>query len=205
MTLSRETVTMTALRLLDETGLDGLTLRKIAAELHVQAPALYWHFTNKQELLDAMAATVLAASAAGWLPALDGASWQEAALILGRGLRQTLLRHRDGARLFNGALLTHPALAIPVAAALTSFTRAGFPTREAALALTTIDAYALGAAIREQGLLSRPGDAVLPVPLDAQEYADPADRFDHGLRLIVAGLERPVTGKTRKSKKSKKK
>jgi len=50
--LERDLVVNTALKLLDEVGLDGLTLRKLAAELGVQAPALYWHFKNKQALLD---------------------------------------------------------------------------------------------------------------------------------------------------------
>ena len=43
------------LRLLDEVGLDGLTLRRLAAELDAKAPALYWHFANKQQPLDHMA------------------------------------------------------------------------------------------------------------------------------------------------------
>lgn len=53
--IDRKQVVDTALRLLNEVGLDGLTLRGIAKELNVQAPALYWHFKNKQELLDEMA------------------------------------------------------------------------------------------------------------------------------------------------------
>ena len=53
--LDREHVVRVALRLLDEAGLDGLTLRRLAAELDVKAPALYWHFANKQDLLDHMA------------------------------------------------------------------------------------------------------------------------------------------------------
>jgi AcrR family transcriptional regulator len=53
--LSRATVAEAALRLLNETGLEKLTLRAIATELHVKAPALYWHFKSKQELIDEMA------------------------------------------------------------------------------------------------------------------------------------------------------
>src|ERR1700688_4158094 len=53
--LKRQGVVRTALRILDEVGLDGLTVRKLASELGVQAPALYWHFKNKQALLDEMA------------------------------------------------------------------------------------------------------------------------------------------------------
>ena len=53
--LDRTRVADTALKLLNEVGLDGLTLRAIARELDVKAPALYWHFKDKQALLDEMA------------------------------------------------------------------------------------------------------------------------------------------------------
>jgi hypothetical protein len=42
MALEQGLVVRTALRLLDEVGFEGLTLCKIATELNVQAPALYW-------------------------------------------------------------------------------------------------------------------------------------------------------------------
>jgi AcrR family transcriptional regulator len=53
--LSRQEIARAGLRLLNEVGLNGLTLRLIADELGVKAPALYWHMKNKQELLDEMA------------------------------------------------------------------------------------------------------------------------------------------------------
>src|SRR6478735_6164539 len=40
--LQREDVVAAALELLTETGLDGMTLRDVAARLSIQAPALYW-------------------------------------------------------------------------------------------------------------------------------------------------------------------
>ena len=39
--LTRPTIIQTALRLLNTVGLDGLTVRRLAAELSVQSPALY--------------------------------------------------------------------------------------------------------------------------------------------------------------------
>jgi AcrR family transcriptional regulator len=39
--LTRHTIIETALRLLDQVGLEGLTVRRLAAELGVQSPALY--------------------------------------------------------------------------------------------------------------------------------------------------------------------
>ena len=52
-------VVAAALDLLDQKGLDGLTLRDVAAAVHVQAPALYWHFASKRDLVDAMAQAML--------------------------------------------------------------------------------------------------------------------------------------------------
>ncbi|NUR85911.1 MAG: helix-turn-helix transcriptional regulator, partial [Nonomuraea sp.] len=54
MSLDRELIVRTALRLLDEVGLEKLSLRRLAKELGAHPTALYWHFSGKQELLDAM-------------------------------------------------------------------------------------------------------------------------------------------------------
>ena len=47
--IERDTVVTTALELLDEVGIDGLTMRRLAQALDVQAPSLYWHFANKAD------------------------------------------------------------------------------------------------------------------------------------------------------------
>jgi TetR/AcrR family transcriptional regulator, tetracycline repressor protein len=52
--LTRETVVKEAIRLLGKEGLDGVSLRSLAARLGVRAPSLYWHFTDKAALLGAM-------------------------------------------------------------------------------------------------------------------------------------------------------
>ena len=57
--LDRERVVRAALALLDEVGLDGLTLRRLAQDLGVKAPALYWHVASKADLLHEMAVTML--------------------------------------------------------------------------------------------------------------------------------------------------
>ena len=128
--LTREKVVRAALRLLDKVGLDGLTLRKLAADLRVQAPALYWHFKNKQELLDEMATCVLAKAIEEILPGQQG-DWPDWATHLGHGIRRTLLRHRDGAKMFSGTYLTNSALYAPIEAALRRLVEAGFTAREA--------------------------------------------------------------------------
>ncbi|HVV11514.1 TetR/AcrR family transcriptional regulator C-terminal domain-containing protein [Amycolatopsis sp.] len=58
-TLSREKVLDAALRLADQNGLGGLSMRKLATELGVEAMSLYNHVRNKRDLLDGIAARVL--------------------------------------------------------------------------------------------------------------------------------------------------
>jgi TetR/AcrR family transcriptional regulator, tetracycline repressor protein len=52
--LTRAAVVERALELADKSGLDALTIRKLATELGVTPMALYWHFRGKDELLDGL-------------------------------------------------------------------------------------------------------------------------------------------------------
>ena len=105
--LTRPTIVHTALGLLDQVGLDGLTVRRLAAALGVQSPALYWHFRSKQQLLDQMADAII--QAAGMGPPHQGESWQDWLARRARAYRRSLHAHRDGARLVAGAQWLNPA------------------------------------------------------------------------------------------------
>ena len=59
MAVSREIAARTALELVAAGGLDALTVRALAGELGVRAPALYWHFAHKRALLDEMTDVLL--------------------------------------------------------------------------------------------------------------------------------------------------
>ena len=126
MTLDRPAIVTAALDLLDQVGLEGLTLRRLASALDVRAPALYWHFKSKQDLLDEMAAAMLRESSEG----LDVSrpfpgNWGEFARVYTGGLRRTLLRHRDGAKVFSGTYLTDPSAFGLMDFALGIFVRGG--------------------------------------------------------------------------------
>jgi TetR/AcrR family tetracycline transcriptional repressor len=104
--LDRQQVIDEALRLVDDEGLDALSLRILARRLGVQAPTLYWHIGRKAELLDALADAILdEALRAIPLPNPEGdwAEWLLTALV---ELRGAMLRHRDGARIVSGARLS---------------------------------------------------------------------------------------------------
>ncbi len=176
---TRATVMRTALRLLNEVGLDGLTTRRLAQELDVQSPALYRHFGSKRELLDHMAAAMVEDAFAHLARPGPGQDWAGWLAERARALRRSLLTYRDGARLHIG---TRPVgnqvatsnLVIDVLG------EAGFPPADARRAVLVISRYTVGWAVEEQAGADR------PAPGESREAAD-AD-FEYGLSAILAGL-----------------
>ncbi|MDQ0774945.1 TetR/AcrR family tetracycline transcriptional repressor [Streptomyces aurantiacus] len=202
--LDRKRVADTALELLNEVGLDGLSLRAIAKELDVKAPALYWHFKDKQALLDEMATEMYRRMVAG-VPLDPGDTWQERLLRSNRGLRATLLLHRDGAKVFSGSRFTGVEHGEQMEENLRLFTAAGFTLAQAARATVTAYLYTLGYVTEEQGVEPLPGDRregydmdertrrMADFPLSAQAgaeiFTDYDRHFEEGLALVIAGVE----------------
>jgi TetR/AcrR family tetracycline transcriptional repressor len=190
---SQEQVLAAALGLLDEAGLEQLTMRRLAAALGVQNGATYWHFRSKQDLLEAMADTLLAGLTAG----LDTESpWTERITELALRLRRALLSRRDGARLLSAAFSPPPSALAYGEAVIAALGESGLSSRDAAWAADTLTYYVVGHAIEEQLAAALPGGghdatarlAHTPAP-QHQEH------FDYGLHLIVNGIradtERP--------------
>src|SRR6478609_7799980 len=88
--LTRELVLQTALRIADQGGLGSLSMRKLGQELGVEAMAVYYHFANKDEVLDGIVDLVFAEID---LP-VAGAPWKAAMRQRAISLRDVLARHR---------------------------------------------------------------------------------------------------------------
>ncbi|MGP4001492.1 TetR/AcrR family transcriptional regulator [Streptomyces sp. 8N706] len=89
--LSRDRIIATALALVDAEGLQALSTRRLASELGVSGPSLYNHFTVKDEILDAVADTVVGQVD---LSMFDGGTdWRAALLAWGRSYRAALAAH----------------------------------------------------------------------------------------------------------------
>lgn len=202
--LDRKRVADTALKLLNEVGLDGLSLRTIARELDVKAPALYWHFKDKQALLDEMATEMYRRMVAG--SALDPAdTWQERLLKSNRGLRAALLAYRDGAKVFSGSRFTGVDHAREMEENLRLFTAAGFTLAQTVRANSTAYSYTIGFVTEEQGVQPLPGrrregydveerarllaDFPLAAAAGAEIFEGYDRHFEEGLALVVAGIE----------------
>lgn len=96
--LSREAILATALRLVDDEGLDALTMRRLASALEVNPMSIYHHLPNKAAVLAGLAELVFAGLE---LPDPgDTVPWQD--------------QLKDAARAFRAALRAHPNLALQV-------------------------------------------------------------------------------------------
>ena len=205
--LDRRAVVTAALALLNREGIDGLTLRSLARDLSVQAPALYWHFKNKQELLDEMATQVFREGFEQLGIPPGDLRWQDWCRQLASAERNLLLRYRDGARMFSGTYLTDPTMYAPMEASLHKLTADGFSLASALNAMSTIHCYVVGFTIEEQAVWPNPGKRDdryapekraerldpnrFPLTIKAGEelFATPGHRFERGLEAILCGLE----------------
>ena len=89
--LSRERVLDAALKLADAGGLESLSMRRLGHELGVEAMAIYYHFANKERILDGIVDLVFGEIE---LPAAGDADWKTAMRRRAISLRDVLLRHR---------------------------------------------------------------------------------------------------------------
>ena len=208
MRLSREQVLAAALGLLDEVGLEHLTMRRLAAALGVQNGATYWHFASKQALLETMADTLLTGLTAG---IAAESPWDERITKLAHRLRRALLSRRDGARLFSAVFFPLPNALAYGEAMIATLRESGLPSRDASWAADTLTYYVVGHTIEEQLAAALPGSghdatARLAGAVDPQRHPHmyaalahvPApqrqEHFAYGLHLIVNGI-RADTGR----------
>ncbi len=157
MKVNREILTRGALQLLNQVGLEELTLRRLGAALKVRAGAMYWHFKNKEELLNEMATLLLAEAAPELLPARRQSDWKGWVAAFGEGLRKALLRYRDGARMVTGTKLTNTEYMKTAERIGTQLIKAGFTLRQCVVLLSTVYNYTLSFVIEEQAVFPRPG------------------------------------------------
>lgn len=204
MKVQRQDVVDAALALLDAVGLEGLTMRRLAQALGIQAPSLYWHFPNKQALLDAMADAMLNGVA---LPDEDAMPWDTWLRLIAIEFRRTLKARRDGARVFAGTFLVTENVLRFGERAIGRLRAAGADERTAVRALFTLQYYVLGFTIEEQAATPSAAGidlSLLPghvTPEQAARYPngaavvaalaadDDEERFRFGLDRLVDGLK----------------
>jgi len=149
MALSKEKIIEESLQLLNEAGLEGVTLRKLANRLGVQAPALYWHFKNKEALVSELAETILRNEFFEIEPSIEGESWQTWLINIFTRLRKALISYTDGGRVVAGAHLSLTMAKISEEA-IKTLLNAGISLHKSRLLVLTATHYTFGYVIEEQ-------------------------------------------------------
>lgn len=149
MAITRDDVIQTAIQLLQEVGLDALTLRRLATELGISAPTLYWHVKDKRDLLDLMSEEMLRAAREKMPPFPADLPWDEK---IAEGLRRqyaSMVAYRDGARVVAGNRPTEASLP-GIEQFLKLWVSAGFPPNEALAYTLSLGDFITGCALEHQ-------------------------------------------------------
>ncbi|TDR55648.1 TetR/AcrR family transcriptional regulator C-terminal domain-containing protein [Paenilisteria rocourtiae] len=207
--LTKEKIILASLEVLQKNGIQNLSMRKVAEAMNVQAPAIYWHFKNKQDLLQGLASYI---SSQIELP--DPAlPWQEKARSLAIRSHNAMREIPDGAEIMMKTIPIDIHRLQMIDCLFIAFLDAGF-TEDQTLALCNlIDNYVTGIAIDESSqdrtlqevgpdkihglfasMFEREDAQHLKVLPAMRKHAESENRFDlnflFGLDVIIAGAEK---------------
>lgn len=196
-TLSRELIAETALRLTDEVGLAGLSMRKLGAELGVEAMSLYHYVQNKDDLLDAVQERLYYEID---LPMhLADHEW-EASIRQGlSAFHDVLLRHPAAVEIFTSRPSLSPVALQVLHWAYQRFEVMGLTPAQSSVAFRFAVSFVMGHSANELGMSAvvHGEDGLEVMGVSDPEHRDfllehgklsAAELFDAGLELLIAGL-----------------
>ncbi len=184
--------------MIDEHGLEELSLALVAKKLGVRPPSLYHHFKDKSELLQEVARIMLVK-----MPPMGSTedSFEERIIARCVATRHSLLKHPNAAPLILRYFPRHLLLAAYDRAAAEE----PYPTEIQMTVMDAIEKYTYGAALFEASARARNVAPMPPVdagkyPSLAQAVADnPYDDdalFVESLRLFLAGVRARIADGT---------
>ncbi|NIJ35965.1 AcrR family transcriptional regulator [Sphingopyxis panaciterrae] len=192
--ISRSNAAEAALEVIDEHGLEELSLSLVAKKIGVRPPSLYHHFKDKSELLQEVARIMLVK-----MPAVSatGQSFEEQIIARCVATRQTLLKHPGAAPLILRYFPRHMLLAAYDRAA----SEEPYPTPIQMTVIDAVEKYTYGAALFEASARSR---GIEPMPaVDSEKYPslakaiadnpfDDEQLFVESLRLFLVGVRERI-------------
>jgi TetR/AcrR family transcriptional regulator, tetracycline repressor protein len=203
--LTRDRVIEAAMRVMDEEGLESVSMRRVAREVGVEAMSLYHHVEDKEDLLNGICEHVMAEF--DFPERVD--DWAENCRRGARAWRRLLQAHPAVMRLF--AEQRGPARSIdsmrPMEFALEILRGAGLSDRDTAQAFHAFGGYIQGFVMMELGSIAGGSDeehmkmhaelaAAMPGEFPALQAiskyfaeCEPDEQFEFGLELLIRGLE----------------
>lgn len=207
--LTLDQVLTTALTLIDDVGLDGLTMDQLADRLGVGTSTVYGYVSTKQDLLDALIDHIVGGVD---VALIDPHDWRLAAETFMGGFRSLLLRHPNLATRWTTRELTTPHAVDGVRHLLESMVDGGLSVSAAVAGYFALHAYTIGFVLWElprlhphpqpeygrrlRGAAAAGGwrtDLMLGLPAYV-ESASPDEQFTSGLRLVIAGVAAQAGG-----------
>ncbi len=171
----REHVVSAALDLLDEAGLEGLTMRALAERMGVRAASLYWHIRDKEQLLGLLAEAIVGEVPE---PASD-LPWRAQLEAFATDYRRVLQSHRDAARIM---LVAQPAAPRLYERLVRSLVEAGFDGGVAVEACHLLAGTYVPAAVAEEWGTGAPQDA------EHRELGAPLGTPERGRLELTGGV-----------------
>ena len=143
------------MRIMDEEGLDAVSMRRVAREVGVEAMSLYHHVRDKEDLLDG----VCCAGDAGVPVPRRGRPWIEVARDGAREWRRVLREHPNVMALWADRQrpMTDLEALMPMEFALRVIARAGMDAREGVQVFNVIGGYIMGVVMMEVGAMFSAG------------------------------------------------
>jgi AcrR family transcriptional regulator len=209
--LSRDRVLATAMDIADGEGLRAVTMRRVAADLRVEAMSLYHHVRDKDDLLMGIRERVLSTFAD---PGTEG-DWEERAREAARSWREILRTHPNMMVLISESKRFEmtPASMRPTETALRLLREVGLPEDDAVKAFCALGGFIVGFVMFEIGVAHASGPLDAPPTPEGLMAALPSDefpcfmaslpylmrgdldeRFEYGLDLLIAGIRSKSAG-----------
>lgn len=184
--LTRERITAAALAVVDTEGLDALSMRRLGAELGVDASSIYYHVPNKSALYDLVIDAVM--SGMDLAHVSEQATTHERVMAIVRAFRDALLAHPNALPLLASRPLLTPESIRPAECALAVFHDAGYDYAYGLGAINCIGYYVLGATITYVNHLL---DTRYHEAYDESRYAALSpEEFPHTVASLRAGEAR---------------
>lgn len=176
--VTRAGIVEAAVILVEAEGLEALTMRRLGAEVGVEAMSLYNHVANKHDVIVVMADHVLSGVAA---LADTGNAWDDA-MALGQAVPVALIQHPNTTRLFamNMTLQASDSIRLITIRGFSILGRLDLDQARAVHVFGVVLGFVIGHVLLELAQAAAGGPA-------ASLY-DPAYAFHLGMTALLAGL-----------------
>lgn len=197
--LTKDLIVETALAVIDHDGLEALSMRRLGADLGVEAMSLYNHFESKEALLQAVTDQLISRTSTP-----TGGEWKDRVAERYSSMRREIKRHPNVLPLLVRNHAHSMASFKAIEEGLALLKEAGFDAEGTILANRILGAFAIGSAVIESGEPIRESERDSKIAhhdLPADEFptlhelhtvhkeCDFDEGFDRSIRVIIDAVE----------------